>query len=116
MITAVPAKARFLVKEGWLQSYHHFSFDTYFDPQNMHHGALRVFNDDTIAPGGKFGMHPHANFEIITIVLSGTVEHADSGGHAGTTSADEVQVMSAGRGIFHSEANSCRAALHLLQI
>jgi len=116
MISIVKAGSRYHLQEGWLSTYHHFSFDTYHDPKNMGWGALRVFNDDHIAPGGKFGMHPHANFEIISIVLDGAIEHMDSEGHRGITKKNEVQAMTAGRGVFHSEENPERGELHLLQI
>lgn len=116
MIQIIKSAQRFHRQEGWLNTRWHFSFDDYFDPQNMGWGNLRVFNDDVVAPGGKFGMHPHANFEIITIVLDGAIVHEDSAGHKGTTGADEVQVMTAGRGVYHSEANEGKKPLHLLQI
>ncbi len=116
MISIVRANERHHSSEGWLSTYWHFSFSDYYDKANMGWSALRVFNDDTVAPGGKFGMHPHANFEIITVVLDGAIEHQDSAGHQGTTSANEVQVMTAGKGVYHSEANSGGKPLHLLQI
>lgn len=90
---------------GWLKSYHSFSFANYYDPAKTHFGLLRVLNDDTVSGGEGFGKHPHENMEIISIPLEGVLEHADSTGTARTLKPDEVQVMSAGRGIFHSEYN-----------
>lgn len=100
-----PATGRGHIRMGWLDTYHSFSFGQYFDRHKMHFGMLRVLNDDTIAPASGFGMHPHDNMEIITIPLSGTLRHEDSLGSAGTISAGEIQIMSAGTGIVHSEAN-----------
>ncbi|MFM7311209.1 MAG: pirin family protein [Flavobacteriales bacterium] len=90
---------------GWLKTNYSFSFANYYNPDRMHFGALRVLNDDFIAAGMGFGTHPHDNMEIITIPLEGTVAHKDSMGNAGTITAGEVQVMSAGTGITHSEFN-----------
>ena len=90
---------------GWLDSWHTFSFADYHDASRIHFGALRVLNDDSIAGGMGFGMHPHDNMEIITIPLEGQLEHKDSMGNSGTISKGEVQVMSAGTGIQHSEKN-----------
>jgi hypothetical protein len=102
---------------GWLNARHTFSFANYYDPERMHFGVLRVLNDDSIAAGKGFGTHPHDNMEIVTIPLSGTVAHKDSMGNAGTINAGEVQVMSAGTGITHSEFNHRQdAELRLLQI
>jgi redox-sensitive bicupin YhaK (pirin superfamily) len=91
---------------GWLNTHHTFSFANYYDPARVHFGTLRVLNDDWIAGGGGFGRHPHDNMEIVTIVLEGELEHKDSMGHTMVIHTDEVQVMSAGTGIFHSEYNS----------
>jgi redox-sensitive bicupin YhaK (pirin superfamily) len=102
---------------GWLNAYHSFSFAGYYDPGRVHFGALRVLNDDTVAGGMGFGMHPHDNMEIITIPLSGQIEHKDSMGNSGVISKGEVQVMSAGTGVQHSEKNkSTKDLLKLLQI
>lgn len=102
---------------GWLNAHHTFSFAGYYDPDRMHFGVLRVLNDDIIAAGRGFGTHPHDNMEIVTIPLSGTVAHKDSMGNSGTIGAGEVQVMSAGTGITHSEFNhEPDAELRLLQI
>ncbi|RYE16894.1 MAG: pirin family protein, partial [Sphingobacteriales bacterium] len=90
---------------GWLKANFSFSFGPYQDPEKVHFGALRVLNDDIIGKGMGFGMHPHDNMEIITIVLDGALEHKDSMGNAGTIKAGEVQVMSAGTGVRHSEYN-----------
>jgi quercetin 2,3-dioxygenase len=102
---------------GWLNSYHTFSFANYNDPERVHFGALRVLNDDTVAGGEGFGKHPHANMEIISIVLEGALEHGDSMGHSQAIETGEVQVMSAGTGVFHSEKNHSRTdAVKFLQI
>jgi redox-sensitive bicupin YhaK (pirin superfamily) len=90
---------------GWLKAKHHFSFGSHHDPENMGHGALRVWNDDEIAPNTGFPAHPHANMEIITYVREGAITHQDSLGNKGRTEAGDVQVMSAGSGIRHSEYN-----------
>lgn len=116
MISIVRANERFLLEGGWLQARWHFSFGDYYDPSNMGWGALRVFNDDHIAPGGKFDLHPHANYEILTVVLSGAITHMDSAGHQGVVKADGVQAMTAGRGVHHSEENVGKLPLHSLQI
>lgn len=102
---------------GWLNAWHSFSFASYHDPEKVHFGVLRVLNDDTVAGGMGFGTHPHDNMEIITIPLSGQLEHKDSMGNTGIISKGEVQVMSAGTGIQHSEKNKDQnEALKLLQI
>jgi len=101
----------------WLDSRHSFSFGHYYDPRRMGFGALRVINEDTVAPQGGFSTHAHANMEIVSIVLSGALAHRDSLGHVQTIGAGEVQRMSAGRGIEHSEFNpSAQAPVHFLQI
>ncbi len=105
------------VDHGWLRSAHSFSFAEYFNPDRMHFGALLVLNEDVIQPGGGFGEHGHENMEILTIPLSGSLSHADSMGNQAVIQAGEVQIMSAGNGIRHSEQNASNIeAVHLLQI
>lgn len=101
---------------GWLSSRFSFSFAEYHNPQRMAFGALRVINDDHIQAGTGFGMHPHRDMEIITIVLKGGIEHRDSEGHYGITHAGEIQYMSAGSGIYHSEHALDNEDTELLQI
>jgi redox-sensitive bicupin YhaK (pirin superfamily) len=111
------ADTRGHANHGWLNAWHSFSFAGYHDPSRIHFGALRVLNDDTVAGGMGFGMHPHDNMEIITIPLSGQLEHRDSMGNTGVINKGEIQVMSAGTGIQHSEKNkSSNEPLKLLQI
>jgi len=90
---------------GWLNAHHSFSFASWYDPEKVHFGMLRVLNDDIVAGGKGFGKHPHDNMEIITIVLDGALEHKDSMGHTEQIVPNEVQVMSAGSGVVHSEYN-----------
>jgi redox-sensitive bicupin YhaK (pirin superfamily) len=101
---------------GWLKTRHHFSFADYHDPQRMGSGALRVWNDDEIAPESGFPPHPHADMEIITYVLEGAITHRDSLGNQGRTEAGDVQVMSAGTGIRHSEYNLEPVTTRIFQI
>jgi quercetin 2,3-dioxygenase len=101
---------------GWLDTRHHFSFADYQDPERMNWGRLRVWNDDAIAPGAGFPPHPHADMEIITYVTEGAITHQDSLGNRGRTEAGDVQVMSAGTGIRHSEYNLEPATTKLFQI
>jgi len=111
------ADSRGKANHGWLVSAHTFSFADYYDPKRIQFGALRVINDDYIAPGSGFGTHPHKDMEIITIPLEGRLAHKDSLGHAETITHGEVQVMSAGVGISHSEYNASNdEAVKLLQI
>jgi len=100
-----PANQRGKNDIGWLKANFSFSFGPYYDPDKVHFGALRVLNDDIIAAGAGFGSHPHDNMEIITIPIEGALEHKDSMGNIGVIHAGEVQVMSAGSGIVHSEYN-----------
>lgn len=101
---------------GWLDTHYHFSFAHYRDPQRMHWGALRVWNDDEIAPGAGFPPHPHADMEIVTYVRQGAVTHEDSLGNKGRTESGDVQVMSAGTGIRHAEYNQENQPTRLFQI
>ncbi|TCV92759.1 hypothetical protein EC912_10697 [Luteibacter rhizovicinus] len=101
---------------GWLDAKHHFSFASYHDPKRMGWGGLRVWNDDTIAPGTGFPPHPHADMEIITYVREGAITHEDSLGNKGRTEAGDVQVMSAGTGIRHAEYNAEPGATQIFQI
>ncbi len=111
------ANERGFADHGWLKAAHSFSFAQYYDPAKVHFGLLRVLNDDIVAPGMGFGMHGHDNMEIVTIPLEGMLAHKDSLGSEGTITAGEVQIMSAGSGIRHSEFNgSASEAVNLLQI
>lgn len=101
---------------GWLDAKHHFSFAEYFDPSRLNWGALRVWNDDTIAPGTGFPPHPHADMEIVTYVREGAITHQDNLGNKGRTVAGDVQVMSAGTGIRHSEYNLEPGSTRIFQI
>jgi quercetin 2,3-dioxygenase len=101
---------------GWLHARHHFSFADYHDPERMGFGPLRVWNDDMIRAGGGFPMHPHADMEIITYLRTGAISHEDSLGNAGRTVAGDIQVMSAGTGIVHSEYNREDVDTTLFQI
>ncbi len=101
---------------AWLDTKYHFSFANYFDPARMGVGHLRVWNDDTIAPGSGFDPHPHRDMEIITYVRSGAISHRDSLGNVGKTEAGDVQVMHAGRGIVHAEYNEGPDPVTLFQI
>ena len=100
------ASERGHANHGWLDSYHSFSFANYFNPDRIHFGALRVLNDDTVAPGYGFGKHPHDNMEIVSIPLKGDLHHQDSTGRDKIIKQGDVQIMSAGSGITHSEKNA----------
>ena len=104
--TLYRASSRGHANHGWLDSYHTFSFANYYDPNRINFGALRVVNDDIVKGGEGFGTHPHDNMEIVSIPLYGDLEHKDSMGHTEVIHSGEVQVMSAGTGITHSEYNS----------
>lgn len=100
------AATRGLADHGWLKSHHSFSFANYYNPERMHFGVLRVLNDDYVAPGRGFGKHPHDNMEIVSIPLSGDLQHEDSMGNAGIIRQGDIQAMSAGTGVAHSEMNA----------
>ncbi|KAK0340228.1 hypothetical protein LTR94_031389, partial [Friedmanniomyces endolithicus] len=116
MIERRPFESLGGANHGWLNAKHHFSFANYYDPARMSWGNLRVWNDDEIAPGTGFPPHPHADMEIITYVRDGAISHEDSLGNKGRTVAGDVQVMSAGTGIRHSEYNAEPELTRIFQI
>ncbi len=117
MIKIRNADQRGVTDIGWLKSYHTFSFSNYHDPKNVHFRYIRVINDDYIAPGGGFGMHPHNDMEIITFIHKGSLKHKDSLGNGSIIHEGEIQRMTAGSGIMHSEFNpSDTDDVHLYQI
>jgi len=112
-----PASERGHVNFGWLDSHHSFSFGHWYDPEKVHFGMLRVLNDDIVEGGGGFGLHPHDNMEIVSIPLKGALQHKDSTGTDGVINTGDVQIMSAGSGIKHSEFNSSKTDdVNFLQI
>jgi redox-sensitive bicupin YhaK (pirin superfamily) len=116
MILKINSKDRYRADHGWLSSYHLFSFADYYDSLNMNFGVLRVFNDDRIDAKNGFGMHRHSNMEIVTIMLSGELTHEDNMRNKAIMRAGEVQYMSAGTGVMHSEVNNGTTQTHLYQI
>ncbi len=116
MIEARPFSQLGGADHGWLKAKHHFSFANYYDPKRMNWGALRVWNDDEIAPQSGFPPHPHEDMEIITYVRDGAITHQDSMGNTGRTGAGDVQVMSAGAGVRHAEYNMESELTRLFQI
>ena len=117
MIKITRADEHYRNKQDWLDTMHHFSFGEYFDPNKMNFGPLRVFNDDIILPGTGFDLHQHHDMEIVTYVINGILEHKDSLGNTGVIESGEIQRMSAGTGIRHSEYNGSKTeSVRLLQI
>src|SRR5210317_1860784 len=116
MIEIIKADERHFSDFGWLKTYWLFSFSNYFDPHNIQFGALRVFNDDVVEPGTGFPTHPHEEMEIVTVVLDGEITHEDSMGNKSVIRKGDVQRMSAGTGLTHSEFNLADKPVHFYQI
>jgi redox-sensitive bicupin YhaK (pirin superfamily) len=117
VIQTIRSGERYHAETDWLNTHWHFSFDHYHDPKNMNFGPLRVFNDDVVAPAGGFPFHAHREMEIITYIIEGAIEHRDDMGNTGVIRPGEVQRMSAGTGVRHSEYNASKTdPAHLLQL
>ena len=116
MITIRPAEERGHANHGWLDTHFSFSFADYYDPRHMGFRDLRVINEDLVSAGRGFGMHPHRDMEILTYIVDGELSHRDSMGRGATIKRNDVQRMSAGTGIMHSEMNQSQKPVHLLQI
>lgn len=116
MIEIIKSNKRHFSDFGWLKTYWLFSFSNYFDPHNIQFGALRVFNDDIVEPGAGFPTHPHEEMEIVTVVLDGEITHEDSMGNKAIIKAGDVQRMSAGTGLTHSEFNLSETPVHFYQV
>ncbi len=116
MITIRPSEERGYANHGWLDTHYSFSFSDYYDPKHMGFRDLRVINEDVVSAGRGFGMHPHRDMEILTYVIDGELTHRDSMGRGATLKRHDVQRMSAGTGLMHSETNQSKAPVHLLQI
>ena len=116
MFRYIDHNAMGFANHGWLKSFHHFSFADYYNPNNINFGVLRVLNDDIVEPGRGFDTHPHQNMEILSYVVEGTLTHADSMGNERALTRGQVQYMSAGTGVFHSEYNKSERLLRFLQI
>ncbi len=117
MMQIIRSKDRYHAETDWLSTYWHFSFDHYHDPNNMNFGPLRVFNDDVVAPAGGFPLHAHREMEIVTYIIEGALEHKDNMGNTGVIRPGEIQRMSAGTGVRHSEYNHSETdPVHLVQL
>ena len=116
MITIRPSEARGRANHGWLDTHYSFSFSDYYDPRHMGFRDLRVINEDRVSAGRGFGMHPHRDMEILTYIIDGELTHRDSMGRGATIKQNDVQRMSAGTGVMHSEVNQSQVPVHLLQI
>jgi quercetin 2,3-dioxygenase len=116
MITIRPSEDRGHANHGWLDTYYSFSFSDYYDRKHMGFRDLRVINEDRVSAGRGFGMHPHRDMEILTYVIDGELSHRDSMGRGATLKRNDVQRMSAGTGVMHSEVNQSKEPVHLLQI